>query len=379
MDKNDIFYTDGESEQRTTPFVKKYLIGITTVAVVLVIAMTLVGIFIGYSIAENKSHSIIETNPTVNINGTASTIVGVQDVTRQVEDSVVQITAISGTTASRGSGVIITRDGYIITNAHVVGNAQPTAGNIKVALANGNEYPARSCKSDVVMDIAVIKIDAGEELKPAIMGDSASLVKGQPVVIIGNPLGTLGGSVTNGVLSSTARDIIVNNRPMRLLQTNAEINPGNSGGGMFDMNGTLIGIVNAKSSATDVEGIGFAIPIDIAKDIAMDLIEVGYVKGRIDTGIQPVNILNQIEMLLTFHDVLCNGEPGVYVYNVDKRFAKDIMVGDKICAINDKAVNDLAKYNIALEQFKVGDKVKYTLKRGEDLFDVTITLEEYRG
>lgn len=210
---------------------------------------------------------------------------GEQTVARVVEsvaDSVVEINCTVETTTSSwggipvtkrgtsaGSGVIISADGTIITNHHVTENAV----SITVRLRGGQTYTASTVGSDPDNDIAVLRMDRFDtRLTCAVFGSSASLKVGQPVVVIGNPLGTLGGTVTDGIISALDRDVTVEGKTMRLLQTNASINSGNSGGGMFDMDGRLIGIVNAKSTGDDVEGLGFAIPADTAYKAVTDIL-----------------------------------------------------------------------------------------------------------
>lgn len=146
------------------------------------------------------------------------------------------------TSQAAGSGVIISKDGYIITNNHVVEDAN----SITVTTYDNKQYNATLVGTDPASDIAVIKIDADEELSAATVGDSSKLQAGDTAVVIGNPLGTLGGTVTDGIISSPSREMVINNQSMELIQTNAEINSGNSGGGLFDGNGNLVGIVNAK-------------------------------------------------------------------------------------------------------------------------------------
>ena len=380
MDEHDIFSIEREDKpKKGMSTEKKYLIAISVIAVVLVVAMTMVGVYIGYVSARKNDTTVLEVNPSINITATEDKRVGVQDVVSEVENSVVQVTSESTTamTVSRGSGVIISKDGYIITNAHVVDNAE-TSSNIKIALANGKMYTARKFAKDNITDIAIVKIDTTETLVPAKLGLDTELKKGEHVVVIGNPLGTLGGSVTDGILSALGRDIIVENRPMKLLQTNAEINPGNSGGGMFNMRGELIGIVNAKNSATEVEGIGFAIPVKTAYDSAVDLIQYGYVKGRIDTGIIPVGIHNFFDFINYFDPrvVAYDGTPGVYVY---KTATKTFEYGDKIIAIDNKVVGDLTTYNALLDTYKIGDSVVFTVIRNGTKIDISVTLKEYTG
>ena len=186
----------------------------------------------------------------------------------------------SSETVGSGSGVIVTSDGYIVTNNHVVEGADA----IKVHLEDGTEYPATLIGTDSYTDLAVIKIDA-TGLPAATLGNSGDMLVCDTVYAIGNPLGVLASSVSEGIISGLDRVIEIEGQEMTLMQTTAAVNPGNSGGGLFNSKGELIGIVNAKSSGTDVEGLGFAIPIDSAKQIIMDLIDLGYVSGRPYLGI----------------------------------------------------------------------------------------------
>lgn len=225
----------------------------------------------------------------------------IPSVVLKTQDTVVEITTEYVTTGSywgqyvttgAGSGVIIKsfsehgseygKGTYIITNNHVISGAS----NIKVTLRNGSAYAATLVATDEKTDIAVIHIDE-VGLSEAEIGSSSSLLAGETVVVIGNPLGSLGGSVSSGIISSTERNIEIDGNIMKLLQTTAAVNPGNSGGAMFDLEGRLVGIVNAKYSDEEIEGIGFAIPIDTAVAVADDLVNYGYVKGRTNLGITP--------------------------------------------------------------------------------------------
>ena len=199
----------------------------------------------------------------------------IADVVETVADSVVEINCTvrvsngwfvrEGTSA--GSGVILSEDGTIITNHHVIDGAY----GISVRLRGGETYTATLVGSNEENDIAILRISA-ENLTYATFGDSDALRVGQTAIVIGNPLGTLGGTVTCGILSALDREISIDGTSMHLLQTDASINSGNSGGGMFDLDGRLIGIVNAKSTGTNVEGLGFAIPSNTALQIATTIL-----------------------------------------------------------------------------------------------------------
>ncbi|MBQ1203777.1 MAG: trypsin-like peptidase domain-containing protein, partial [Loktanella sp.] len=221
-----------------------------------------------------------------------------------------------------GSGVIISADGYIITNNHVIDGAS----KITVRLTTGTEYAATLIGTDSQSDIAVLKVDAAG-LPFATIGDSSKLMVGQEVVAIGNPLGELGGSVTNGIVSALDREITVDGQKMRLLQTNAAINPGNSGGGLFNMNGELIAIVNAKSSGEAIEGLGFAIPINYAHEVAQELLKNGYVSGRPAMGISYIAIDD-------YMDLMRYGVPSYGIY-VDDGGETSLQNGDRIVRIGD--------------------------------------------
>jgi serine protease Do len=225
------------------------------------------------------------------LNNTSNgTSLSVSEIAAKAQNSVVEIKTEAIQTGNfmrqyvsegAGSGVIISSDGYIVTNNHAIENAQ----NITVTLRDGTSYSGKLVGTDSKNDVAIIKIEA-TGLSAAEIGDSSSLQVGDLAVAIGNPLGELGGTVTDGIISALDREITLGNETMTLLQTNAAINPGNSGGGLFNEQGQLVGIVVAKSSGSDVEeGLGFAIPINNVKDVISDLQNYGYVKGRPVLGI----------------------------------------------------------------------------------------------
>ena len=295
---------------------------------------------------------------------TASSVVEVS-TEQLVTDNYFSQRVLSGA----GSGVIISEDGYIITNHHVIEGAS----NIKVRLHDKSEYTATVVGSDATTDIAVLKIDA-TGLTAAVMGDSDTLAVGEEVVAIGNPLGSLGGTVTNGVISALERDITVEGQNMRLLQTNAAISPGNSGGGLFNAQGELIGVVNAKSVKDGSEGIGFAIPINTAREVAEDLINNGYVTGRPALGVTVLNITDaQTAMYYGVNSY------GVYIMSVEdgSGAAKaGLKAGDRIVIIDNKEVSDTADVTGALQDKKVGDVVSMQISRGGEIMSVDVTLGE---
>jgi len=306
------------------------------------------------------------------------------EVAEAVLDTVVAITTESVVTSGyyfiddyvtegAGSGVFISKDGYIITNNHVVENAS----NIKVTLSSGEEFVAELIGTDPESDIAVIKINASDktpEFPTAQYGDSSKLKVGHEVLAVGNPLGELGGSVTNGIISALSRDINIEGVEMTLIQTNAEVNPGNSGGGLFNLYGELIGIVNAKtmtsSSGTSVEGIGFAIPIDTARKVAQELIEKGYVSGRAALGITCVDVTD-------YNDMREYGFYNYGLYVVEYEYGDQLKYGDRIVAIDDVEVTYRTDVKAALKDKNIGDKVTVTVVRSGRHTDVEITLREY--
>ena len=272
-------------------------------------------------------------------------------------------------TSGAGSGVIISADGLIITNNRVVEGAN----TITVTTKDGTEYPAELIGTDSESDIAVIKIDA-TDLPFALIGDSDELKVGQEVVAVGNPLGELGGTVTNGIISALSRDVNIEGTEMTLIQTNAAINPGNSGGGLFNMYGELIGIVNAKSttssSGTSVEGIAFAIPVNTAVKVSTELVNYGYVRGKVMLGISYIDIDSQMEAM--YYRV---SDYGVYV--VSSEYTDELKAGDRIVGIDDEQVTYSSDIKAILKEHEVGDVVTIKVIRGGQYYDVEVTLHEY--
>ncbi len=295
-----------------------------------------------------------------------------------VSPTVVQITTeytvenfwMQQTSTGAGSGVIISADGTIVTNHHVVEDAT----RVKVILSNGDEYDASLVASDAQTDIAVLKIDAAD-LPHATIGDSDKLVVGQEVIAVGNPLGELGGTVTNGIISALERQITVDDYTMTLLQTNTAINPGNSGGGLFDAAGKLIGVVNAKYSDTGVEGLGFAIPINTAMKSAQDLIDVGYVTGRVSVGLRLLDILNQQTAFQYRVSKL-----GVYVYSVSEGTSAEragFRTGDLIVSVAGTDVYSADEVKAVFNSHEIGDVITVVVERNEEERELQLELTEY--
>lgn len=271
-------------------------------------------------------------------------------------------------TGGAGSGVIYTADGYIVTNNHVIEDAR----SINVKLHDGTEYTAELVATDEESDLAVIKINA-TGLQPAIIGDSEKLKVGETVIAIGNPLGTLGGTVTTGIVSALSREITVEGQKMTLLQTDTAISPGNSGGGLFNTAGELIAIVNAKSADEDAEGIGFAIPSNVVKGVVQDLVTHGYVTGRPSIGIKCVSIESQRYMM--YYNV---SSYGVYVSEVVSQQAIDagLKPQDLIIEIEGKTVSSTTEMKDILYGYKAGDVVSVTVLRGREKVTLSIPLIE---
>lgn len=277
-----------------------------------------------------------------------------------------------------GTGIIMTDDGYIITNAHVVYDTSEyncgDAKSVSVVLSDETEYEAKVMGRDVETDIAVLKIDA-KNLKAAEFGDSNDLKVGELVIAIGNPLGfELFGSVTSGIISAIDREITVNEKQMKLIQTDAAINSGNSGGPLLNSCGQVIGINSSKISSSygsaSIEGLGFAIPISEAKIIIDDLINYGYVTGRPQIGIQTQNVSDTISRFY--------GIPvGVYVVSVSEGSSAEfagIKEGDVIIGIQGEPVENLNELNEIKNKYKAGDEIKLTISRQGESEDIEISL-----
>lgn len=315
----------------------------------------------------------VDTSKNKNNNATA-TNVSITDIANETMDSVVEIKTESVSTHSffqqaivsgAGSGVILSKDGYIVTNHHVIDGAS----KITVTTRSGKSFEAKLIGSDSATDLAVLKIEA-EDLHPAVLGDSSKLNVGDTAVAIGNPLGSLGGTVTSGIISALDREVTIDNQKMQLLQTNAAINPGNSGGGLFNANGELIGIVNAKSSGDSIEGLGFAIPVNRAKEIINNLIENGYVKGRASLGVTLVNGSDSF-----FEEDTTQ----VYIYDVSKGSAADkagLKRGDQILKIDDTSIKDISDVTTIISNHSAGDTIKMTVLRDTQTKTITVTLGE---
>ena len=271
-----------------------------------------------------------------------------------------------------GSGVIISSDGYILTCAHVVDGAS----NITVTIGD-KDYTATLVGEDTTSDIAVIKIDA-DGLTPATVGNSDSLKVGQSVMAVGNPLGELGGTVTGGMISALNRSVTIQGsssvNTMSLIQMDASVSPGNSGGGLFNMNGELVGIVNAKSSSSDAEGLGFAIPINDAIKVAQELLENGYVTGRPYLGITYLAVTDA----QTASQLGVNAY-GVYVVEVVKGGPAEkagLQAGDRIVSVDGTEIASKDDLGTLMQKHAAGDTLSITIAREGQMQTVNVTLGE---
>ena len=294
-----------------------------------------------------------------------------QDIYSSVIDSVVSISSMTSSGTSSGTGIIMSSDGYVITNHHVI-----TGALVISVLTNDNqEYEAALVGSDEMSDLAVLKIDA-RGLQAAEFGDSSKLRVGDSVVAIGDPLGVqLRGTMTNGIISAINRDLTVGDRTMTLIQTNAALNNGNSGGPLINCYGQVIGINTVKMSSyytatASVEGLGFAIPISVAKPIIDELIENGYVAGRPAIGISG-------DSLPSYYRTYYRLPDGVYVTSVNEGSdakAKGIREGDIVTAINGERISSIDELNTVKNQYAAGDEVTLTVYRSGTYYEVTVTL-----
>lgn len=321
----------------------------------------------------NQAGFLTNKNPLKTDNSEPLTAVAVAAMTA---NSVVEInTEITAsfwgqryTSQAAGSGVIINTDGYIVTNAHVIEGAQ----KITVRTTDGTDYSAKLIGRDSQSDLAVLKINGGS-FTAATLGNSSQLVLGQEIVVIGNPLGKLGGTVTKGIISALDREITIDNQTMNLLQTDAAINGGNSGGGMFNMYGELVGIVNAKSSGIGIEGLGFAIPIDDAKSVINDLIDNGYVTGRAVIGVTLTQVADS--GYYYYYPQQQRYEAGIYVYAVNVPNCP-LQEGDMLVTLDGTEIKALSDVSDVLKKHSPGDLIKATVKRDGSIKNLSITLRE---
>ena len=295
-----------------------------------------------------------------------------EDIYKKVNPSVVSVISTTSEGTGSGSGVIMSKDGYIITNNHVVDGAQ----SVSVQLSDGTSLDAKIIGTDEQTDLAVIKVTPTSDLTAAEFGDSDELEPGEYAYAIGSPGGVqFANTITGGRISAINRDLTVNDRVMTLIQTDASINNGNSGGALINKYGQVVGITSAKLSgnafgSATVEGMGFAIPINTAKDIVDELIQNGYVSGRPSIGITGQNVES------------ADGKvSGVQVYSIDSRAkaaSEGLQVGDVITAVDGTPTPTMDDVNTVKEGKKAGDKLTlsvYRISTGKTL-NITVMLTD---
>ena len=298
-----------------------------------------------------------------------------QEIYENSIDSVVSITCSSHSGSSSGTGVVLAKNGYIVTNCHVVENAKA----ITVQLSDDRTFRASLVGADEVSDLAVLYVEA-EDLTPAQFGDSEKLRVGDAVCAIGDPLGVeLRGTMTNGIVSAINRDITTDGRTMTLIQTNAALNSGNSGGPLINCYGQVIGINTMKigdyMSSAGVEGLGFAIPSTTVVDIVGQLIDQGYVSGRPYVGFtgEPVSTLYQYYYRLP---------AGLFITEVTEGSNADIQgleSGDILISLDGKTVTTADELSAALQSYDVGDTIQAVIYRNKKQHTITLTVEEAKG
>ena len=336
--------------------------------------------------------SISNSQNTTNNNSSLYSQTSLAAVVEKTANSVVEITQYATTQSfysnsssltpqGNGSGVIISKDGYILTNNHVINGAE----KITIRLRNGEEHEAKLVGKDAKTDIAIIKVEA-DNLSPANVADSSKTLVGDFVMAIGNPLGKLGGTVTYGFVSALEREINLDSSTKNLMQFDAAVNPGNSGGGLFNVYGELIGVVSAKSTGYDVEGLGFAIPINDVKQVIDDILEHGYATNRPYLGVSLDNSAyttggnpfggSIFDMFYT------QVQYGAKVVAVEKNSPADkggIEANDIIVSIGGKVITSASDATAEVQNYNVGDEVEIGIIRDNRTYTKKVTLAEYKG
>ena len=298
--------------------------------------------------------SVVNSSVSINCSATSTNIFGQQTQT-----------------ASSGSGFIITEDGYVVTNYHVISGAS----SVQVTLYNGDAYDATVIGGDSDYDVAVLKINAAG-LQPVTLGESADVNVGDTVLAIGNPLGELTFSMSEGIVSSCDRAINVDGTPFNMIQVDCSINPGNSGGPLVNLYGEVVGIVSAKYSSyssTTVEGLGFAIPISDVRSIITDIMENGAVTDKaymaITAGTMTEKMAAQYSIDIT---------QGVFVYSAADGGAGDkagLRLGDVITKLGDKTLTSLQDLSAAMKGYRAGDTVTLTVYRDGQYIETELTFD----
>ncbi|NLA70147.1 MAG: PDZ domain-containing protein [Clostridiales bacterium] len=356
-----------------SPYITKKFFAICMI--IAVFCSAAIGALVSVLLSGTNSFGAYDNLATSSLEEATGSKLTIQEIVAKNANSVVEITTETANTGvfgqatvseGAGSGVIVHEDGYIVTNNHVIENAQ----SITVTLYNGNELSAALVGNDKDNDIAVLKI-AGSDYDAVEIGDSAKLSVGDLAVAIGNPLGTLGGSATQGVISSLERRLTINDTTLSLLQTDAAINPGNSGGGLFNGAGELVGIVVAKSTGTGIEGLAFAIPISNVASIIDDLIDNGTVSSKPAIGVTVYDITSETAAYYKQAE-------GVYISEVAGATAKEagLKAGDRIISIDGDDVASSSDLISRVREHKVGSEVTLEVERDGQTITIKTALEE---
>lgn len=297
-----------------------------------------------------------------------------QTVGVSLESTRANIFGQQSASAVAGTGFIITSDGYIMTNYHVIESAQKSEHKIQVLFKDKSSFEAKIVGFDEDNDVAVLKIDASD-LSPVSIGNSDDIAVGDSVFAIGNPLGELDFSMTSGRVSALDRSITIerNGTAINMFQFDAAINSGNSGGPVYNESGEVIGIATAKVGSSGVEGLGFAIPINDAADIANELITKGYVSGKAYMG---VNIDNRYTSVYAQYYSM---PEGAYVYNVESGGCAEksgLAAGDIINKVGSEAIGGYSDLNAAIKSFKAGESTEIVVYRGGEYVTLRITFDE---
>lgn len=348
----------------------------------------LVGGFVSWSALKSRLPSAssdkpivpsVETKNVSNETATANDIYSVgcrQTVGISLEITSSNIFGQTSSSAVAGTGFIITSDGYIMTNYHVIEPAYENNYKITVLFKDGTSYDASVTGFEEDSDVAVLKIDAND-LSPVSIGNSDNIAVGDSVFAIGHPLGELDFSMTSGRVSALDRSITAdrNSAPINMFQFDAAINSGNSGGPVFNESGEVIGIATAKVGSSGVEGLGFAIPINDAADIANELITKGYVSGKAYLGVDIDTRYTSV------YAQYYNLPEGAYVYNVESGSCAEkcgLAAGDIITQMGDEPIGSYSDLNAAIKQFKSGESVEIVVYRANEYVTLTVTFDESR-
>lgn len=382
--------TAAAAEKRNDRSTKRLLI--SAVAVILLVVSAFLGAFYGMAwvcrtaIVKDSDflQSLILSNSGITVNRaevdyiSGSYVSDTIELADKVLESTVELRIMTYDEATRtytevsnGSGVIISSEGLIVTNYHVVYGAQV----VNAVLKNGDYYRAEVLHLDELTDLAVVKIEPDTPLTPVTLADSDKAVPGQQVAVAGNPLG-IGLSVSYGYVSHANRDI--HDQGGNFIQVDASVNPGNSGGGLYDAQGNLLGIITAKASGENVDGIGYAIPTNRMLTVVNDLLKYGYVKGRPALGVTVVTVsvstweyFNQNEL----NGYLGDRKYGVYI--ISSKYNTDIQLGDRIVSCNGKTLTVKEELTSIISGFSVGDKLTLVIERPIRQSDGTFEYETF--